>query len=187
MKIYYVKNENGKYLSADGKTSYSKICGRAAYTYLKSDEGKCKRFVKISEVDEIDEVFIEINAESIPAFRKDERREQYVRDSKRESGIIVISIYACEGQGDDDDRASGEELIADEDTDLEAEALKQIDLDTLRKALKTLDEDEMELINTLFLSKYPMTASKYARRKGVSESTIHRQKFEIFEKIKTFF
>ena len=135
MKIYYVKNENGNYLSTDGKTSYSKICGRAAYTYLKSDEGKCKRFAKISEADVNDEVFIEIDSESITTFRKDERRKQYVRDSKRESGIVVISIYACEGQGDDDDKASGEELIEDESTDLEAEALRQIDLDSLKQRM----------------------------------------------------
>lgn len=38
----------------------------------------------------------------------------------------MISIYACEGHGDDDDKASGEELIADESFNLETEVLKQI-------------------------------------------------------------
>lgn len=113
MKIYYAKNSNGKYLSADGQTRYEKFCGRAAYTYLKSNEGKHKRFAKISDADDLNEVFLEIDTDSIPTFRVDERREQYVRDTKRESGICVISIYACEGQGDDDDKVSGEELIAD--------------------------------------------------------------------------
>ena len=123
MKIYYAKNSNGKYLSADGQTRYEKFCGRAAYTYLKSNEGKDKRFAKISDADDLNEVFLEIDTDSIPTFRVDERREQYVRDTKREPGICVISIYACEGQGDDDDKVSGEELIADESIDLESEAL----------------------------------------------------------------
>ena len=90
MKIYYAKNSNGKYLSADGQTRYEKFCGRAAYTYLKSNEGKDKRFAKISDADDLDEVFLEIDTDSIPTFRVDERREQYVRDTKRESGICVI-------------------------------------------------------------------------------------------------
>ena len=117
----------------------------------------------------------------------DERREQYVRDTKRESGICVISIYACEGHGDDDDKASGEELIADESFNLETEVLKQIDMTTLRKALKTLDEDEMELITALYLSKHPMSESKLARKRGVSQPMIYKRKIAIFEKIRKYF
>ena len=90
-----------------------------------------------------------------------------MRDTKKESGICVISIYACEGQGNDDDKASGEELIADESIDLESEALRRIDVDTLRKALKSLDKEEMELITALYLSKVPMSESKLARKLGV--------------------
>ena len=78
IKTYYVKNNNGKYLSEDGKTRYRKLCGRTAYTYLRSDEGKHKRFAKISDADDFDEVFLEFDADSIPTFRVDERREQYV-------------------------------------------------------------------------------------------------------------
>lgn len=187
MKIYYVKNSNGKYLSADGQTRYEKFCGRAAYTYLKSNEGKHKRFAKISDADDLNEVFLEIDTDSIPTFRVDERREQYVRDTKKESGICVISIYACEGQGDDDDKVSGEELIADESIDLESEALRQMDIDTLRKALKSLDENEMELITALYLSKYPISESKLARKLGVSQPMIYKRKTAIFKKLKKFF
>lgn len=124
MKIFYAKNSNGNYLSADGKTRYVKLYGKAAYAYLRSDEGKLKRFVKISDSDNSDDIYLEIDTGSIPSFRVDERREQYVRDIKRESGICVISIYACEGHGDDDDKASGEELIADESFNLETDCSK---------------------------------------------------------------
>lgn len=187
MKIYYAKNSNGNYLSADGKTRYVKLYGKAAYAYLRSDEGKLKRFVKISDSDNSDDIYLEIDTGSIPPFRVDERREQYVRDTKRESGICVISIYACEGHGDDDDKASGEELIADESLNLETEVLKQIDIATLRKALKTLDEDEMELITALYLSKHPMSESKLARKLGVSQPMIYKRKIAIFEKIRKYF
>ena len=187
MKTYYVKNNNGKYLSEDGKTRYRKLCGRTAYTYLRGDEGKHKRFAKISDADDFDEVFLEFDADSIPTFRVDERREQYVRDSKKESGICVISIYACEGQGNDDDKVSGEELIADESIDLESEALRQLDMDTLRKALKSLDEEEIELITALYLSKVPMSESKLAQKLGVSQPMIYKRKTAIFKKLKNFF
>lgn len=187
MKTYYVKNNNGNYLSEDGKTRYKKLCGRAAYTYLRDDEGKHKRFVKISDAGDFDEVFIEIDTDSISTFRVDERREQYMRDTKKESGIYVISIYACEGQGNDDDKVSGEELIADESIDLESEALRRIDVDTLRKALKSLDEEEMELITALYLSKVPMSESKLAQKLGVSQPMIYKRKIAIFEKIRKYF
>ena len=82
MKIFYAKNSNGNYLSADGKTRYAKLYGKAAYAYLKSDEGKLKRFVKISDSDNSDDIYLEIDTGSIPSFRVDERREQYVRDKE---------------------------------------------------------------------------------------------------------
>lgn len=187
MKIYYAKNSNGNYLSADGKTRYVKLYGKAAYAYLRSDEGKLKRFVKISDSDNSDDIYLEIDTGSIPSFRVDERREQYVRDIKRESGICVISIYACEGHGDDDDKVSGEELIADESIDLESEALRRIDVDTLRKALKSLDEEEMELITALYLSKVPMSESKLSQKLGVSQPMIYKRKTAIFKKLKKYF
>ena len=91
------------------------------------------------------------------------------------------------GHGDDEDKASGEELIADDSFNLETEVLKQIDMTTLRKALKTLDEDEMELITALYLSKHPMSESKLARKLGVSQPMIYKRKIAIFEKIRKYF
>lgn len=186
MKIYYAKSNDGKYLSADGKTRYAKLCGRAAYTFLKKEENKSKRFAKISDEDEFDEVYLEIDADSIPTFRVDERRKQYVRDSKKESGICIISLYACEGVGDDGDQVSGEELIADENCDLEYAVLRQMEIETLRKALKTLNKDEMQILNALYLSENPISESALAQKLGVSQPMIFKRKKAIFEKIKKY-
>ena len=45
MKEFYIKDENGKYISADGQCRFSKLKGRALYAYLNSAEGKTKRFL----------------------------------------------------------------------------------------------------------------------------------------------
>ena len=46
MAIYYIENENGTFLSEDGKRKFMRLCGREAYDYLRSAEGKKKRFMK---------------------------------------------------------------------------------------------------------------------------------------------
>ena len=46
MSIYYIENENGTFLSPDGKRRFIRLRGKAACRYLSSPEGKQKRFFK---------------------------------------------------------------------------------------------------------------------------------------------
>lgn len=101
MAIYYIENPNGKYPSEDGSRRFDKLSGKDAYAYLQTEEGKSKRFMKANDAeDDGDIVYVEVRKKDIPAFRVDERREQYVNDCIEQSGIITISLYACENLGD---------------------------------------------------------------------------------------
>ena len=188
MIVYYLDNENGVYFSPNKTKKYAKLSDEAGYEYMIASQKEGRRFIKINSYSvDGEDVFIELTEDMISTFRSAERREQYVSDSKKESGIIDISIYAMEGTGDDYDLISGEELIADESENPEDEALRKLDLSTLRRALRTLSKEEMELITLLYLSEEPISENQYAQLLGVPQTTLNYRKEKIFKKIRIFF
>ena len=46
MAIYYYEDQNGKYSSHTDARRFSRVSGKEAYAYLKSAEGKTRRFMK---------------------------------------------------------------------------------------------------------------------------------------------
>ena len=60
MKKFYIVDKNGKYASADGKTRFNCLTGKALFDYLKTDEGSKKEF-DIDFDDNGDEIGIEIS------------------------------------------------------------------------------------------------------------------------------
>ena len=98
MKTYYFLDPNGPLTSEDGKTRYKALNGPKAYEVLKSEEGKNRRIVKISDEDDSNEIVLEVAESLIPFARQGERREQYVDDNKKDSGIIEVSLNAPIGE-----------------------------------------------------------------------------------------
>lgn len=188
MAIYYYEDQNGKYRSYASARRFSRVSGKEAYTYLKSTEGKAKRFMKANDYEDGgDEVFVEIPAEYIKNYRQDERRKQYVNDIRENAGFTEISLYAMQGDGNPNDQLSGEELIADEAVDVVAEVMHKMDLETLRKALRSLSECEYQLIYDLFLKDKPMTERELAKAMKIPRMTLNSRKHAIFEKLKKYF
>ena len=188
MAIYYYEDQNGKYRSYASARRFSRVSGKEAYIYLKSAEGKAKRFMKANDYEDGgDEVFVEIPAEYIKNYRQDERRKQYVNDIRENTGFTEISLYAMQGDGNPNDLLSGEELIADESVDVVAEVMHKMELETLRKALLSLSESEYQLIYDLFLKDNPLTERDLSKKYKVSQPIIHKRKMQIFEKLRKFF
>ena len=188
MAIYYYEDQNGKYSSHTDARRFSRVSGKEAYAYLKSAEGKTKRFMKSNDYDDGGEdVFVEIPAEFIRDYRQGERREQYVNDIREDAGFTEISLYAMQGDGNPNDLLSGEELIADESVDVVAEVMHKMELETLRKALRSLSESEYQLIYDLFLKDNPLTERDLSKIYKVSQPIIHKRKMQIFEKLRKFF
>lgn len=188
MAIYYYEDQNGKYSSHTDARRFSRVSGKEAYAYLKSAEGKTKRFMKSNDYEDGGEdVFVEIPAEYIRDYRQGERREQYVNDIREDAGFTEISLYAMQGDGNPNDLLSGEELIADESVDVVAEVMHKMELETLRKALRSLSESEYQLIYDLFLKDNPLTERDLSKIYKVSQPIIHKRKMQIFEKLRKFF
>lgn len=93
-----------------------------------------------------EEEFVEVPSTHIRRHRRDERHEQYVSDCIEGSGLITISLYAMEDDKNSD-YASGEELIADSSSSVEEQALHDMDLEALHRALQTLNDDELRMIH----------------------------------------
>lgn len=184
MKIYYIEDKNGKYASADGSRRFTRLEGKAAYDFLKSPMGQGRRFMKLVNIDsDEDEINVEVHSNEMKSFRRYERREQYVADVADKWGYEVLSL-------DYEETADGEmlsEVVADEDVNVEKEAFMQIDLETLRKALDTLTEDEYALICALYLQDKPMTEREYSMASGIPQKTINDRKLRILKKLKSFF
>lgn len=188
MAIYYYEDQNGKYSSYANARRFSRVSGKEAYAYLKSAEGKAKRFMKANDYEDGgDEVFVEIPAEYIKSYRQDERRKQYVNDIREDAGFTEISLYAMQGDGNPNDLLSGEELIADESVDVVAEVMHKMELETLRKALRSLSESEYQLIYDLFLCENAPTEREYARLHKIPQKTLNCRKHAIFEKLRQYF
>ena len=184
MKIYYIEDQNGKYASTDGSRRFTRLEGKAAYDFLKSPMGQGRRFMKLVNIDsDEDEINVEVHSNEMKSFRRYERREQYVSDVANTWGYEVLSL-------DYEETADGEmlsEVVADEDVNVEKEAFMQIDLETLRKALVTLTEDEYALICALYLQDKPMTEREYAKSIGVPRTTLEHRKKLVLQKLKNFF
>lgn len=183
MSTYFIEDKNGNFFSTDGKRRFKKLSGKAAYEYLSTHKGK--RFYKlIAEEETEDDVFIEIPSSKIGHIRKAERRLQYVADTKKDSGLSEISLYAIQ-DSDNGERSTGEELIGDPDTNVEDAAIHRIQLEKLYQAVQSLSEEEQELVARLYC-KNPATIIDLSKEWSVHYSTISRRHKAILRKLKNF-
>ena len=181
MSIFYIEDKNGNYFSADRKRRFICLSGKAAYEYLSNHKGK--RFYKLTPEEENEDcVFVEIPKSKVGVTRKAERRKQYVADTKKESGISEISLYAIQ-DGESGERCTGEELIGDSSISVENDAIHRIQVEKLYQAVQSLSEEEQILIARLYNQK-PATIIELSKEMNVHYSTISRKHNAILRKLK---
>lgn len=180
---FYIKDENGIFLSIDGKTKYTCLEGQALYDFLKTEDGRGRRF----HVD-IDEDGNKIGIEASPEFLKAEESNKnhaaYLERQKAESGVEVISANII--VRDSETEVELIETVADITVNVELEALKAIDLQNLRKALGQLSKAEYDLIYHLYLADEPLTERQYGAVRGIPQKTVNCRKKVILGKLKNF-
>lgn len=185
MAMYYIENENGTFLSEDGKRRFIRLCGREAYDYLRSAEGKKKRFMKTStREDGGEEEYVEVPLAYMRKHRKDERHRQYVSDTRNESGITVISVNDLISS---DGEVTGIDVIQDDSVDIEETVIHAGEIETLHKALETLTEEELWLVTKLYLSDEPTKELQLSRETGIPQKTLNDRKMRVLAKLKNFF
>ena len=181
---FYIKDENGNILSMDGKTRYTLLEGKAAYDFLKTEDGKRRCFhVEIDENG--DKLGIEANPEIEKQYEADERHARYLRQIEVECNITVVSANMLVSVAGEDD-IEMVETFADQETDVACGAMRNMDLQSLRKALSKLSKEEYDLIYQLFLAEEPLTERQYGSVKGLPQKTVNCRKQAILGKLKNF-
>ncbi|MEE1045878.1 MAG: hypothetical protein U0K87_06185 [Ruminococcus sp.] len=157
MIYIYFNDKNGTIYSADKQRCFSVVFGDDVYAFLRSEKNKEKRFYR-TQTEETggDMVLIEVPPEKVRAVRKEERRKQYVSDCMKNKEFTILHL----GNMDSDDGITGEELIASLDESVDTLAIRNLDISTLRKALKTLNEKEYEVIASLHYASPPLTEAQ---------------------------
>ena len=184
-KKFYIKDENGVYLSVDGKTRYTCLEGRELYLFLKSEEGK-KRSFYVDIDDNGNKIGIETEPKMITACAAQRERDRYRHKVMTKLNITVVSANTLVSVPGEDDLELLD-TVADEDVDLEAKAMHHIDLEILKKALQALTKEEYRIIHCLYLSKTPISEKEIAKHLGMTQQAVSKRKRAIFEKLKTFF
>ena len=180
---FYIKDENGIYLSVDGKTRYSMLEGDELYLFLMSEEGK-KRSFHVDTDENGDKIGIEGEPDKVRELDRIKRRERYLNTVKLECNVTFVSGNT---PVEDTDYAELFDTIEDESQDLDKMLTAQEELRILRSALKLLKPAEFDLIYHLFLIDEPMTERQYAAKIKKAPMTVHNRKVAILRKLKNFF
>lgn len=122
-------------------------------------------------------MLMEVTEETYRDYYRDKRRQKYIDERSRLNGDVSYNAL-------DTDETLGEDVFADEKTDVEAEVINKMTVAELRKAFLLLSPDERELIKILFID--GVTERKASEIYGVSQVAIHKRKNKILAKLKEF-
>jgi len=184
IKVFYIEDNNGQYVSADGSKRWTRLTGQALYDFLQTERGK-KTYFFVDTDDNGVAIGVEITSKDQQVtFETDKRRRRYVSESQKEAGYITVSFDYFKTE---DGTSTGDEVIPNDDDSIEDDVLRQFDLETLRRALESLTEDEYALVCALFLQDNPLSTRDYAKRLGVQQTAVMRAKKRILDKLRNFF
>ena len=180
--IYLVKKD----VSVDAEDNWIIMDFQQFWSFLISSKGeKRKRFFrKIENCDRKDQrIVIEVDAETARQMDLERDRVKQIRKRRANSGYVLVSYNAIQ---DEEYELNGEEAIIDEESDVEADAFKVMEIEQLHHALLNLKEDERQFIQQMFLSENDYSEREFAEILGVSQSAVHWRKQVIFDKIRRY-
>lgn len=185
MSIYYFESENGDYFSEDRKRRFIRLSGKAAYKYLRENRSEDTYFFKtVTDERDGEDIYVEVPKSAVSVFRGELYHEQYLAKWKKKKGFRIISLLQ---QIEDQDELTVEDIVPDESMDFEDEVIHEIELEILRRALKSLTDEELKLIHSLFLSESPMPERELSGKLGIPQTTLNSRKKAILQKLKNFF
>lgn len=184
MKIFYIKDENGEYISEDGTCRFKMLKGDEARDFLSSPEGQERCFARLRRIEgDEDEINIETTKDKLKPFRVNDSRVHYVTKRNKKRKFTILSMSSAEYNLEQ----FVEESIADENVDVVEEVFNRLDLVTLYRAVCSLPKEERDVILALFSDEDQKTTRGYAEEKGLHQTTVMRLKKRALKNIKKFF
>ncbi len=183
--IIYVFDANGTIPSTKGDKMYREIIGAEAERVFYKAKNEGREFTDAPGFRKGYTTFYEVKPRSLAKYRSDENHHDYLKRCEQESGIATASantLVSIDGEED----VELVDIVADPTVAVEEEAIRNIEIATLHKALSHLPPQERCLIHCLFLSENPISGRTYGKIMGIPQRTISNRVHAIFEKLKTF-
>ncbi len=179
-KEFYVRND-----AAEVKNQESLVLkSRADFSiYAKSgmQDAKVNAFAKIGSCDGNDTMFVmECDIEKANEVTKEWDAVRKRRKVNQNSGYMTVSLSEYDNE---EECICGDEIITDETVNVEEEAVKNVMIEEMLKAIKNLPDDERDLIESLYLSG-GFTEKSYGKANGMSQQTVHNKKNRILKKLR---
>lgn len=153
--------------------------------FLKTPDGERRKdnFGKLpSNSPELDyTIYAECGTQIAKEWKNEQNSYDYLYRQQKNSGIKTVPYQTV---AVDEEKALGEEVIADENEDVELYVLRKITLEELHKAISSLSEYERDLITCLFLLDEPMSATTFAKKRGVVPRNVRNHRDKILLKLK---
>lgn len=189
MKKQYFAWKDGK-KNRYGKQDWTDITAREYMDICKKSKEmpmeERRFFMKMSGISNDDTAFyfecdlkdyLKYRAEKEKKYRK--KTQRLVEDLKY--GLIQKISLDAEYIDESGETYTIHDLIEDKDSFFEKEMVQSLDLNN---ALEGLSEEEMKIIDSLFLSKETVSEREYARQTGIPQKTLNNKKNKIFKKLK---
>ena len=154
------------------------------YLFRKKPENRSRLFVILDDggCDEAGVLIMEATKEYYDSWRKEYRAAQWRQKRNDAFGAVILSLDALLGTDDD---LLGHDVVPADQESVETQVEHQMDLEQLREFLRTLSDDEKEVIDALFLQNPDCLGEReVARRLGVPRMTLNDAKKRIFKKYK---
>ena len=179
--IYYIFDDNGKIYSEDKTRRFTALEGMRLHDYMKTEESRRAYFLK-TEDENGNIIAVQMPVDMVDDYENERKHSAYLRSF--EDQINFVSLNMPTGEDDSD---TLESFIADESSDVSADICKQMNIENLRRALKTLKSRELLVIQTMYLGKKELSVREAASQLGIPFMTVQSSKQRALEKLKKFF
>jgi len=163
---------------------WQELNGREFYAFARSPEAQGRYFVRLksTEPDGSDgEIVMEANKANYDDWLREKNHANYLR--REGIGIEIISYHGLEG----DDGVYGEELLEDTNQNTEDDFVESEDLRLLPQALATLNDEDRQIIDYLYLSDESNSLQGYADKMGISKQLAYSRKKRALMELSKFY
>ena len=168
---------NPEWIELSGK----EFCG-----FQQKPENKNRYFAKLAHPELDDECYVmECTFNQYVENNKEVCKQRRSVMRKIESGIIEVSYT---GPVSNDPDLTYEDVIADEDVNVELTVIQKLENEELYKAIKTLSDDEQQIICAYYLNNEDKKGEReIAKEFGLPQKTFNYRKQVAIKKLQKFF
>lgn len=154
------------------------------FLFRREPENKERYFVILGadDCEEAGTLIMEATKDAYREWHKQDKAATRRAKANAACNRVIVSLYDYIPESEN---LTYEDVIPSEDESVEDQAMKELELQRLRDFLRTLSDEEMEIINALYLcNPDELSERKIAKQLGMAVMTLNDAKKRIFKKYK---